>query len=65
MFHEQFEELKHTGKLPTPSGLGLRILMLTRRDDCSLDEIVQTIQADPALTGRRGGVPGGGVRKFL
>ncbi len=52
MFHEQFEELKHTGKLPTPSGLGLRILMLTRQEDCSLDEIVQTIQADPALTGR-------------
>jgi diguanylate cyclase (GGDEF)-like protein len=52
MYHEQFEELKHSGKLPTPSGVGLRILLLTRSEDCSLDEIVAALQADPALTGR-------------
>jgi len=52
MFVEQFEELKHTGKLPTPSGVGLRVLMLTRSEECSLDEIAATLQADPALTGR-------------
>ena len=52
MLHEQFEELKNSGKLPTPSGVGLRILVLTRSEDCSLDDIAKVIQADPALTGR-------------
>src|SRR5262245_29659819 len=52
MLHEQFEELKNSGKLPTPSGVGLRILVLTRSDNCSLDEVARVIQADPALTGR-------------
>ncbi|MCZ6598620.1 MAG: diguanylate cyclase [Planctomycetota bacterium] len=52
MYREQFEELKHTGELPSPSGVGLRILVLTQQEDCSLDDIVHTIQADPALTGR-------------
>jgi diguanylate cyclase (GGDEF)-like protein len=52
MFFEQFEELKSSGKLPTPSGVGLRILMLTRSEECSLDEVARTLQADPALTGR-------------
>ena len=52
MFQEPFEELKNTGKLPSPSGVGLRILVLTRSEDCSLDEIARTLQSDPALTGR-------------
>jgi HPt (histidine-containing phosphotransfer) domain-containing protein len=30
MQYESFEELKHSGKLPTPSGVGMRILVLTR-----------------------------------
>src|SRR5262245_23585380 len=52
MQHEQFEELKGSGRLPTPSGVGLRILALTRSDDCTLEEITRAIQVDPALTGR-------------
>ena len=52
MLYEKFEELKGTGKLPSPSGVGLRILALTRSEDCSLDEIARTLQSDPALTGR-------------
>ena len=52
MLYEQFEELKSSGKLPSPSGVGLRILVLTRTEDVSLDEIAKTLQADPALTGR-------------
>src|SRR5262245_193499 len=52
MLHEQFEELRNSGKLPTPSGVGLRILVLTRSEDCSLDDIAKVVQADPALTGR-------------
>jgi diguanylate cyclase (GGDEF)-like protein len=52
MYFEQFEELKHTGRLPSPSGVGLRVLMLTRSEDCSLNDIAATLQTDPALTGR-------------
>ena len=52
MNHERFEELKHSGKLPSPSGVGLRILMLTQNDDFSIEDIVQAVEADPALTGR-------------
>ena len=52
MFHERFEELKHTGKLPTPSGVGLKILFLTQNDDVDMDELVSLIQVDPALTSR-------------
>ena len=52
MDRERFEELKHTGHLPSPSGVGMKILVLTQDEDCSLDEIAGAIQADPALTGR-------------
>ena len=52
MIQDQFEELRNTGELPSPSGVGMRILVETQREDCSLDEIVEIIQADPALTGR-------------
>ena len=52
MFKEPFEELKHTGELPSPSGVGMRILVETQKEDCSLDDVVAVIQADPALTGR-------------
>jgi diguanylate cyclase (GGDEF)-like protein len=49
---ERFEELKQAGDLPSPAGVGMRILMLTQRDDCSVEDIAHTIDADPALTGR-------------
>ncbi len=52
MDQEKFEELKHTGKLPSPTGVGMRILLLTSSEECSLEDLVYTIQADPALTGR-------------
>ena len=49
---KEFEELKQTGQLPSPNGVGMRILTLTQEEECSLDELVATLQADPALTGR-------------
>lgn len=49
---EHFEELKHSGQLPTPAGVGMQILVLTQNEDCSMDEIVRAIQVDPALTGK-------------
>ena len=49
---KEFEELKATGQLPSPSGVGMRILTLTQGDDVQLDELVDALSADPALTGR-------------
>jgi HD-like signal output (HDOD) protein len=50
--HEKFDELKLTGSLPSPAGVGLRILQLTQSDACDLEEVVRIIQIDPALSGR-------------
>lgn len=52
MLEKQFEELKLTGQLPSPTGVGLLILQTTQREDASLDDVVQILQADPTLTGR-------------
>jgi diguanylate cyclase (GGDEF)-like protein len=51
MIHTTFEELRLTGRLPSPPGVGLRILKLTQREDCSAQEIGEAIMADAALTG--------------
>lgn len=48
---KQFEELKQSGQLPSPQGVGMRILTLTQEEDCQLEELVSTLQVDPALTG--------------
>lgn len=47
-----FDELKTTGKLPSPSGVALQIVELSRRDDVSVSELAHAVQADPALSGR-------------
>jgi two-component system cell cycle response regulator len=47
-----FEELRLTGNLPSPSGVGLSILQVTQNDDYTAEQLAQTIQSDPALTGR-------------
>jgi diguanylate cyclase (GGDEF)-like protein len=52
VIHKVFEELKLSGNLPSPSGVGLAILRQTTGDDFSLEELTSSIQADPALTGR-------------
>jgi two-component system, cell cycle response regulator len=49
---KRFEELKATGLLPSPTGIGLEILRLTRDENVSAAQIGRVIQADPALTGR-------------
>jgi hypothetical protein len=40
-----FDELKVSGKLPTPSGVGMAILKLTQRDDYSVEEVVGIIKS--------------------
>ncbi len=52
MIQKNFEELRLTGQLPSPSGVGMQILKLTQGDDFSTEEIGQAISADSALTGR-------------
>ena len=52
MHRTTFNQLKNSGSLPSPTGVGLAILRLTRRDDFVLGHVARTIQSDPALTGR-------------
>jgi diguanylate cyclase (GGDEF)-like protein len=52
MIKKRLDELKLTGALPSPTGVGLSILELTRGEDYSMSEITRVISSDPALTGR-------------
>jgi diguanylate cyclase (GGDEF)-like protein len=52
MNQRRLDELKLTGALPSPTGVGLAILNLTRGEDYSMSDITRAIQSDPALTGR-------------
>ena len=47
-----FDELREAGTLPSPSGVGLQVLLLTQRDDCTMGEVVEVLRGDPALTAR-------------
>lgn len=49
---DAFLELARTGKLPSPSGVGTRILSLTQDDNATVDDIAAVLAKDPALTGR-------------
>jgi diguanylate cyclase (GGDEF)-like protein len=46
------EELRRTGKLPTPGGVALRLLELASREDVSAGELARVLQGDPSLAGR-------------
>jgi HD-like signal output (HDOD) protein len=48
----QLEQLKLSGQLPTPRGIALAILELSRRENATLAEIARVVQTDPALSGR-------------
>lgn len=48
----QFEELKATGNLPSPSGVALEILRLVRDENVKLKDVVHVVSADPVLAGR-------------
>ena len=49
---QTFEELRLSGSLPSPAGVGMRILQLTRTEDYSAEEMGEAIRTDPSLTGR-------------
>ncbi len=52
MKDKQLDELRLTGSLPSPTGVGLAILELTRGEDYAMGDVTRAIQSDPALTGR-------------
>ncbi len=50
--NKRIEELKLTGRLPSPAGVGMKILQLTQNEEFSTEDLARTIQSDPALSGR-------------
>ncbi len=48
----QTEQLKLSSQLPSPRGVALAILELSRRENATLGEIARVVQTDPALSGR-------------
>lgn len=46
------DKLKISGQLPTPKGIAMQVIELTRRDDVDYHELVRLIGADPALSQR-------------
>ncbi len=48
----QVEQLRISGQLPTPKGVALAVLDLSRRENVTLAEVARAVQTDPALSGR-------------
>ena len=52
MIRKEFDELKNSGRLPSPSGIGLKVMRMTQTDSWEIKDLVDLISADPALTSR-------------
>jgi diguanylate cyclase (GGDEF)-like protein len=48
----QVEQLKISDQLPSPRGVALAVLELSRRENVTLGEIARVVQTDPALSSR-------------
>ncbi|MFO7542039.1 MAG: HDOD domain-containing protein [Thiobacillus sp.] len=48
----KLEQLQFKEQLPSPKGVALAVLALSRREDVALGEIALVVQSDPALSGR-------------
>ncbi len=46
------EQLRLNGGLPSPKGVALAIMQISRREDATLEEISRLVQADPVTTSR-------------
>ncbi|CAM5356950.1 HDOD domain-containing protein [Rhodanobacter lindaniclasticus] len=46
------EQLRLSGGLPSPKGVALAIMQISRRDDATLEEISRLVQTDPVTSGR-------------
>ncbi len=49
---EKFEQLKCTGKLPSPKGAALAIVRYTQSEGVSVADLAQVVKTDPAFVGR-------------
>ena len=49
---DKIEQLRLSGQLPSPKGVGLAVMEISQRDNASLDEVAKVVQTDPALTTR-------------
>lgn len=50
--NERYQQLKASGKLPSPNGVALAIIKLLHRDDYTLNDLLQLVQSDPVIAGR-------------
>lgn len=50
--HSKLEEIKVSGRLPSPKGAALQVIQLTQKDDVTNLEIARAIKSDPALASR-------------
>lgn len=48
----RLDELRATGKLPSPTGVALRIMELAQQDHASITEIATILKSDPSLAGK-------------
>ncbi|WP_045227100.1 diguanylate cyclase [Methyloterricola oryzae] len=48
----RFQEIKASGKLPSPAGLALEIMRLCQSPTASVQELTAKVRLDPALSGR-------------
>jgi diguanylate cyclase (GGDEF)-like protein len=48
----KFEELRATGRLPSPKGVAAAVLRLTQRDDVTCADLARLVKSDPAFAGR-------------
>jgi PAS domain S-box-containing protein len=51
LIRSKFVEIKARGRLPTPPGVVMRVIDLTRKDDVTNQEVAHAIKSDPALSG--------------
>ncbi len=50
--HDVFDDLRKSGKLPSPGGVAMRLIDLASRDDVTAGELSRALQGDPSLAGR-------------
>jgi diguanylate cyclase (GGDEF)-like protein len=48
----KFEELKASGRLPSPKGVAVAILRLAQREDVTGSDLARLVKTDPAFAGR-------------
>ena len=66
---EELEQLRATGKLPSPKGAALAIVRCTQREKVSIADLARVVKTDPAFVGRlikaANGVIAGGRRPIV